>query len=834
MGRSRQSAEVAALSGQDAGGLAAGSLAAGLLEPPPIDLAARVVYFPVRHHSPACAWHVERVIREARPAAVLIEGPRDATPLIPLLVEEETRMPVAVYATYVRREKDQPPDRHAAYYPLCDFSPELSAIKAGLAAGAKVEFIDLTFPEKVEATATASEPAENDKAGPEPEAATTSAATKTGPESLQDESWFTHSRLLKAACVRTGSRDADDLWDHLYEVDYRSLSSADFIRNVLTYCALARRDSPPRLLAADGTIAREQAMAAAIARYPSERVVVVTGGFHTVTLAATPPAMPKPLKIAPDDHQVVLMRYSFEQLDRLNGYASGMPSPEFYQRHWEGEPPTRLLVEISRQCRQRNLGISTADAIAAVAHSQRLATLRGHASGSREDLLDAVRSLFIKGADDAEGVAVLAIARKLLAGERVGNVPASAGQPPIVHDFRRQATQLKLKLDKLDDTEAALDLYRTRAHREISRLFHRLAFLQVPFASFLRGPDFVAGTNLERIQEVWRYRWSPQTESTLIERSLYGSTVEEAAGSLLAEKFEESAAGQARQAGLATELVLHACRMGLHRHAPELLGRIGGLIAEDAMFDSVVKALDNLLVLQVSREPLEAHHLTGLPELATAAYRRACYLIPALVSTASEEEAGMLDALNGLVQAVRTLGDDAGLMQLRATALRALLATTGGSAALRGGAAGLLYADGQLPAEELVRHLRGHLLSSREEGIDGPNFLRGLLKSARNVLWQAPECLACVQEVLHDWEEARFVKLLPHLRLALSDLTPRETDQVAKQVAALLGAESLQAAYLPDIAAHEMLRAVEVNRLVRESLAADGLAAWATTEEKAP
>src|SRR5436305_416491 len=82
----------------------------------------------------------------------------------------------------------------------------------------------------------------------------------------------------------------------------------------------------------------------------------------------------------------------------------------------------------------------------------------------REDVLDGVRSLFIKGADDAEGVAVLAIARKLLAGDRVGSVPASAGQPPIVHDFRHQAAALKLRIDKIEDLTATLDLYRKIAH----------------------------------------------------------------------------------------------------------------------------------------------------------------------------------------------------------------------------------------------------------------------------------------------------------------------------------------------------------------------------------
>ena len=51
--------------------------------------------------------------------------------------------------------------------------------------------------------------------------------------------------------------------------------------------------------------------------------------------------MPAAVKAAAADAQVVLMRYGFEQLDRLNGYASGMPSPEFYQRLWEGREPGR-------------------------------------------------------------------------------------------------------------------------------------------------------------------------------------------------------------------------------------------------------------------------------------------------------------------------------------------------------------------------------------------------------------------------------------------------------------------------------------------------------------
>lgn len=777
----------------------------------PVDLDVRVVYFPVRHHSPACAWHVNRLVRELRPAAVLIEGPRDATPLIPLLVHPATRMPVAIYTTYVRRPAEGLPDRHAAYYPLCDFSPELAAIRAGLDIGATVRFIDLTFSEMVEAQVEG-----QTVKGPEPR----------GTRSLQEEAWLAHSRLLREACAQTGTRDPDDLWDHLYETDFRHLPTGQFMENVLAYCALARGDQAEAALSAEGCLAREQAMAAAVAE-SAGTTLVVTGGFHSVALPHSTPALPKPLKIPPDDRQVVLMRYSFEQLDRLNGYASGMPSPEFYQRVWDQRETTEILIEVARECRQKNLGTSTADAVFAAAHTRRLAHFRGHAEASREDLLDGARSVFIKGAIDAEGTPVLAIARKLLAGNRVGDVPAEAGLPPIVHDFRQVATELRLKLDSIDDTEAVLDLYRKSAHRQISRLFHRLSFLAVPFASFVRGPDFVAGQRLERIQEVWRYHWSPQTESALIERSLYGSTVEEAATGRLLEAFQEAEGqGQGRNAALATRLVLHACRMGMHRSASDLLRRVAGLLAEDSSFVSLVEALENLLALEVSREPLEAHHLTGLQDLAATAYRRACFVIPSLSTTPAEEEAAALDSLNALLQAAGSLGDNSDFQQLRTDALAALVATTGGSAALRGGAVGVLYGEGKLIEEELVRHLRGHLLSSRDDGADGPNFLRGLVKTARSVLWQAPQVLAGVSEVLQSWDEDRFIKLLPGLRLALAELTPRETDVVAKQVAALLGAESLRVNRVAEMSSSDMMQALAINRSLRALLVEDGLEAF--------
>ncbi len=773
---------------------------------PDFDPSGRIVYVPVRHHSPACARQVARLIRELRPDAVLIEGPRDASHLIPMLTHPKARMPVAIYTTFVPRGQGGGaggiPIRHAAYYPLCDYSPELAAIRAAAEVGASARFIDLTYPEMVMAGRGVGE---------------------ARAQSLLEERHLSHGAVLREACRRVGARDLDDLWDHLYEVDGQSRDPATFFRGVLAYCASARRDYTAEALAADGTLARESAMAAAVVGEPG-RVVVVTGGFHAVALPTAPAAMPAKVKVDPADALVALMRYGFEQLDRLNGYASGMPSPGFYQRTWDGDEPAEIIVELARACRDRRIGTSVADEIAALEQARRLAGLRGHPRLSREDLLDGIRSVFIKGSDDVEGVAVLAMARKLLAGDRVGEVPPEAGVPPIVEDFRRTAARLKLDPIRVDSCEIALDLYRRAKAREISRFFHRLRCLDVPFADPVAGPDYVTGKDLDRIREIWKFRWAPAVESALIERALYGSTLEEAAANRLQERFAEAQGqGQGQRSDLAASTVIEACRMGLHRQSEDLLERTRRLLATDASFTSLVRAAELLLMLRVSREPLEAHHLGGLDSLAALGHDRACDLIPRLAATPEGDEPATLDSLLSLQQIALTLGDQADRRERRWAGLRDLVGRNEGSAAIRGGALGLLFGDGQLDPAELVGHVRGHLLGPRAGGADGVALLRGLLRTARSVLWSVPEVVAGLHEQFAAWDEEHFLQLLPALRLAFADLTPRECVRTAGMVSALAGEAPRLLAAPEGFAESDLLRGVAVNRGVVEALARDGL-----------
>ena len=111
-------------------------------------------WFPVRHHSPTVARHLAAAIRERRPKIIFIEGPFEATDLIPHIVDANTVPPVAIYTSY--RDDDNVlglngiaspaadiPARFAAWYPLTAYSPEFVAMRLAATIGATVQFIDL-------------------------------------------------------------------------------------------------------------------------------------------------------------------------------------------------------------------------------------------------------------------------------------------------------------------------------------------------------------------------------------------------------------------------------------------------------------------------------------------------------------------------------------------------------------------------------------------------------------------------------------------------------------------------------------------------------------------
>ena len=803
-----------------------------------------LVIFPVRHHSPGCAWHVQKLIAERKPCAVLVEGPRSFTRWIDLLTHAEARAPIAVYTYAVLnaakgKEKDQheqgsePPvdARAAAYYPFCDYSPELVALREARARGIAARFIDLEFAEQLLF--------ERDD-------------MDTERTSLLDERHYARSRYLHDLALRQGCRDHEELWEHLFEVAPDNVATTDFIAQIGAYCHLSRIEADAQELERDGTLAREAEMASHIrealaARQPGDGpVLAVMGGYHAVVMAElvrgnTP--RPQLARAAIKDENSSLIRYSFDRLDRLNGYAAGMTAPAWHQKLWElAQQAGRAGVSNAARTR-RTLALNTlmevADVLrarggtalpvpamsAAYEQALRLAQMRGRAGPLREDVLDAITSCFIKGAADAEGMVVLSAAQQVFSGSLLGRVPPGAGVPPLVRDFEMRARRQRLKIDDTERRRAVLDLYRRAEHRRTSRLFNGLALLGVPFAVRTAGPDFVNGIGLDRLQEHWEYEYSPLTEGALVESSMYGVTVPEA----VANRFEAQlrlfeTQGESRDAGAGARCAIQACVLGLHDYLPRILNALRSVIGEDAVFASVAVACSQIGLLWQSREPLEARDVAEIPELIRAAFERATYLGSELRDVQPEQQDGVLEGLRRLRELL--LGEagaalDAELYWRMVQGLHD--ATT--STLLRGACSGLLYAARRIDEAALAQELQGHL-NGLAQPRDAVAYLNGLLQMAREAAWQQAGLLNVLDGLMASWDETQFVANLPELRLAFARMTPNETDRIAAAVGGLHGVDNLGLLVNYEASEAQMLAWAGLSQQVREVLAGDGLTAW--------
>lgn len=790
-----------------------------------------LVVFPVRHHSPACAWQLRRLFADCTPSAVLIEGPRSFTPMMPMLASSEARMPLAIYTYAVHRAEGAAAEqRRSAYYPFCDYSPELVALREAHQRGIQARFIDLDFAEQ----------SQLEDAGDDEQDA-----------SLLEERHYGRSEHLQRLAQQLGCRDHEELWEHLFEVSAASLPLSEHVARVAAYCHLSRLDSSDEELLADGTLQREAEMAWHIREAMAQRlpgsgpVLAVVGGFHAVVLpdlVITAPPRPRISRTGISDENAALIRYSYERLDRLNGYSAGMTSPAWHQRLWEqmlrheklsgaGAPQVRsaaaleALADIATELRDKaGVPMPTPALAAAYEQTLRLAQLRQRPAPVRDDVMDAVRSCFVKGDADADGAVILATARRVLCGVAMGTVPHGAHTPPLVKDVAWRLRRQRLKVDDSQPRRASLDLYRRPAHRTTSRLLHGLLLLKVPFGYRTSGPDFVNGLGLDRLQEHWEYSYSAASEAALVEASAYGPTLPLAVANRFIEHLDRlQADGQAKSASTAARLLTQACVLGLHDHLPRVIGLLAESIGEDAGFESVAAAVANLGVLWESREPLEARGLDELPELLKAGYRRAIYLGRDMpdkpIDPAKTVES--LSQLRELLVSEAGRGLDDGLYWW----LLEHLQTHHFAPVIRGASAGLRYSAGRCTEVELILVLDGHFRGTRHPE-HAVAFLRGLLQTAREIAWQQPKVLEVINELLQQWNHDEFIASLPELRLAFAGMTPKETDRIACAVGALHGMEDIGPLVQRELDEKAVHRHLELSRLLEGVLVDDGLADW--------
>lgn len=751
------------------------------------NLEQEVVYFPIRHHSPACSYHLLQVLEQYNPEIVLIEGPELANKLIPVLADEATKPPISLYYSY--QDEKSPNKRASFYYPMLQFSPEYAVLKQASKQGIPVQFIDLN-----------SRPKEDD---------TLAMLTKT---SFQDESLLADSQFMISLCHKLHCRGFNELWEKVFEIEGITKTPTAFAQEVFTYCTLSRLCYTYEQLQEEGHIAREAFMRNCIARAKGsyKRILVVTGGFHTYGLVAPSTLkksdiMPATLQGSADEQQVAVkeketkqegeeqiypMVYTFQEADQLNGYASGMPYVNYYQQIWSQlstRKPTEafkhsnlyMISTLSKELRKHEESISTSDGIEAYAMIQGLAQLRQKREGGVYELQDGIRTAFVKGEDSFANVKPLELLSTLLTGNEIGEVAPNEFIPPILKDFEESCSNLKLHMKTTGQHRKQLDLYSNEKHRKISQLLHCASYLDVGFATKKSGPDFVNYIDIHRVRENWTYTYTSLVEARLVEYASYGGTVKEA---VIRKMEEELAQIPSHHSKEYAKKLMESHRMGLEALSESLFIALKEALLQDGSFLSLCGTLSILNHMYSHRSLLGISDESALVPLLTQGYEQAVSRLHQIYRSQPDEH-------YQCIQALKTLGmlakrDEANFDQERLLDdLASLLQLHDLAPMLEGACIAILAQAYPIRRPEIVARARSYILGTPDKVKLISNYLQGVFATARDVLLYDDVLLRSLNELFITLSHEQFIEMAPELRLAFTNFTAAEVNLIMKQIA---------------------------------------------------
>ncbi len=741
-----------------------------------------IVWMGVKHYSPACAFHVERLIEERAPVAVLIEGPDDANDLIPWLRHEDTVPPVTILSSWVDTSNKlgqngvlsvspDVPARFRGWWPFVGHGPEYRAVMAAGRHDIPTYFVDASLKAQL--------------------------PTLNQLEQRPSDGGLAQSRYFERLAARTGHPSFQAFWDATFEAGAFGTATEAFRRAVLTFAWCARHlggtDDDP------GNALREAHMRWWIDKlrkaHPDGELLVVTGAYHSVALPFT---KGKRAPGKPDSKsKTLLCAHSHRALTRL---ARGAPSPAFGDAvfaaaHREVASPheeavLETLVRTVDDLRGQGLALGTADAVGALRVARGLASLREQPAPTARDVEDAATSAFVKGDVGTAGPAVRRAVREALRGDALGRVAEGAGQPPLLQDYYAQAKQHRLDVSGVEKV-VRCDIHKQPKHQPKSAFLHRCRVLGVPCLGTLpdhdgpyKGPDWVTGERLDLTTETWAFAWTEEVDDRLVELSDRGPSIAEAAATSLLEDL--------RGAGTDVAAVATAVAAIAQTQSTDLLPPgLDALLAaasEDDAFDHLVHALGQTGLLAGYLQALGRRDEQARIALASdALFTRACLTLPSVRNVPDEEATATVTRLQSLVRVGVSPPPGA---ELDRGLLLDRLAEVGDDGAaqpmVRGAAQGLRLTFGAVSERHVVGSLRAYLQGPTEEVLKGGAFLEGLLRVARSTLVHSDRLLAAVDESLQRLDEEAFRRVLPDLRRAFSVFVPAEIATLGDRVSGLV------------------------------------------------
>jgi Family of unknown function (DUF5682) len=504
-----------------------------------------------------------------------------------------------------------------------------------------------------------------------------------------------------------------------------------------------------------------------------DRVAVVCGAWHVPALRrrVTATADRAALKGLPKVRaELTWVPWTHRRLARHSGYGAGIDSPGWYGHLFAApdRPVERWLTRVAGLLRAEDHPVSSAHVIEAVRLAETLAGMRGRPLAGLSEATDAVRAVMCDGSD----VPLSLVHDRLVVGDALGTVPASAPAVPLARDLDRQQRALRLRPEAAA-RDLDLDL-RKENDAARSRLLHRLALLDVAWGR----PAEQRVANLGTFREPWRLCWEPELAVRVAEAGAWGTTVVAAATA----RVTEEATAATALAGL-TDLAERCLLAGLPDALPTVMRALADRAALDADVGHLARALP-ALARSVRYGDVRGTDGAALREVAEGVATRICVgLPPACAGLDDDGAAEVRDHVDAVHAAVALLVGSADPLRARWTAVLRSLAERRGvvPGSVRGRAARLLLDDGALRTEEAAR-LLGLALSPGAGPREAAGWLDGFLAGGGMLLVHDERLLTLVDDWLCGVPPEAFTDVLPLLRRTFAEFETGERRTVGELV----------------------------------------------------
>ena len=716
----------------------------------------------IRHHGPGSAKNVKAYLEELEPDIILLEGPPEAEPLLARVLHEQMKPPVALLAY----QPDEP--RRAVFYPFAEFSPEWQAMCYAMKKEVSLRFFDLPLVHHLALWKEREEQVEAEKTGEEGECDEVQgeASAIETPEEVREVAVpellpvdpFAH--LAKAA-----GYDDPELW---WEVNFENRQHNEEVFAAVKEAVSVLREYFPKT--DRETLLREawmRKMIRAAQKENFERIVVVCGAWHVPALDD----MPK----VKDDNELLKglpkvkvectwIPWTYDRLTFRSGYGAGIDSPGWYHYLWHHpeDDGTWWVSRIAALLRKKDMDISVAHVIETVRLAQTTAALRGLPAPTLEEYNEAVTTVMGFGDD----MLLQLVRESLIVGNCLGKVPEAVPKVPLLIDVERQQKRLRVPFTA-EIKEMTLDL-RKETDLERSLFFHRLALLDIDWAK----PETAGGKGT--FKEKWSLYHRPEQIVCIIERAVWGNTVEEAVQKYVSDRMT-----------------------GITR-IPELTGLLDRVIPANLpeLVEAMTIRLDRLSaastdIVEMMEAVPDLVNIVRYGDVRNLDFSKVGNMLRAMVArilaggllvciNIDEEAAGeLLEHLSATNYAVSTL-DDEELNGMWYGFVQQIRNSSGAHPLLSGYAARILYDKGRISREEM-RDTLSFYSSVGNAPSDIAYWFEGFLRASGSVLLLDDNLWQLVNGWLCGLSDANFIELLPVIRRTFSNFTTAERRKLGEK-----------------------------------------------------